>query len=132
DVDPEQVKSLVAAAVAAPPTAGAGPPGKGGIYGRDGADAHAEDGQCAVLKAVAEAVAAIPPAEAGQDGAPGRDGRDGQSGPAGPAGREGVDGKDGLPGRDGFSAEDMTATTPDDGRTIVITLARGGEVISQN
>ena len=45
------------------------------------------------------------------------------------------DGKDGAPGangRDGVSAEEMTATTPDYGRTIIISLARGGEVISQN
>jgi len=53
----------------------------------------------------------------------------------GPAGRDGIDGKDGLAGangRDGLSAEDMSVVTPDEGRTFVFTLQRGGEVISQN
>lgn len=68
------------------------------------AAAKAIDHGAAIRAAVAEAVAAIPPAPAGKDGSPGRDGIDGKDGVDGAPGRDGLngaDGKDGAPGERG-------------------------------
>lgn len=62
------------------------------------------------LQALEERLAALPPPM------PGRDGRDGL---------RGEDGKDGKDGEAGFSLEDFSAETSEDGRTLTLRFQRG-------
>lgn len=113
-------------------------------------------GLAAVEERVPAQGEAGPPGLDGKDGAPGRDGKDGEPGAEGPAGkdgRDGIDGKDGAAGRDGqpgvpgrdgkdgspgsdgkdgrdgFSLEDFSIESSDDGRTLVLSFLRGDQVI---
>lgn len=124
----------------------AGPPGPPGPPGEDGRDG--QDGEAG------PAGPAGPPGPSGPSGAPGergerglegppglpgRDGRDGLPGAPGEAGRNGLDGapgrdgKDGIngkDGRDGMTVTDLDISTPDHGRTLVISLEAGDTVMT--
>lgn len=115
-----------------------GPQGPSGADGRDGKDG--ETGAAGPPGPQGPAGPAGGPGERGERGAegpqgvPGRDGRDGLPGAPGEAGRPGLDGapgrdgKDGIngkDGRDGMTVTDLDISTPDEGRTLVITLEAG-------
>lgn len=80
---------------------------------QDGKSVTLDDVRPVITEAVSKAVAALPPAERGQDGAPGpsgpkgdpgergADGAIGPAGPAGPSGQKGETGERGTDGRDG-------------------------------
>lgn len=77
---------------------------------KDGVSVTVEDVMPALMLAVSEAVAALPPAKDGRDGLDGKDGRDGEpgapgekgdQGERGEAGHVGENGRDGIDGRDG-------------------------------
>lgn len=102
--------------LAALPAPEKGEPGAKGERGEPGAPAAPVDMEA--LKAfltgeIKMQMAALPPA------APGRDGRDGLPG------MNGKDGIDGANGADGFSLEDFSAETSEDGRTLTLKFARG-------
>jgi integrin beta 3 len=80
-----------------------GDTGERGPAGPAGTSVTLEDVRPLLMKAVADAVAAMP---VPKDGADGRDGKDGADGKDGRDGEKGLDGKDGADGRDGLDGKD--------------------------
>lgn len=86
-----------------------GDPGDDGPAGKDGRDGRDFD-PALLIKAVSEAVSALPKPRDGVDGRDGKDGADGAPGVKGDPGADGLNGKDGSngqDGKDGLSAYDI-------------------------
>lgn len=103
-----------------------GDPGPSGVPGRPGE--RGERGEKGDSGERGERGEIGPSGDPGVAGSKGESGRDGLPGLSGRDGKDGFAGKDGERGKDGFSLDDFSVSSPDDGRTVVLSFVRGDEV----